>query len=180
VEWAKVFPLGKEVTMEHIRCAIYVRKSNPENAAEKVLTSLESQEMFVREVVARHENWRVVKVYSDHAFTGENTNRPAFKELVRDIKAGLIDKIVVYRLDRIMRSLEEFIKFRADLLRPYNSEIVSATEELNMNTLDGEFMMNLKMVFAEHELKVTRVRTKDKFSSMRKMGRWGGGPTPVG
>ena len=112
-----------------IRCAVYTRKSC-EDGLEQEFNSLDAQRLAEENFVASqiHENWRLVsKHYDDGGFSGGNMNRPALKELFEDIKAGLIDMVVVYKIDRLSRSLFDFSKI-VELFDKYNVSFVSVTQ----------------------------------------------------
>lgn len=160
--------------MPKIRCAIYVRKSL-EDDKEKELTSLENQEIYAREFIVQHPNWIALEnIYSDEGYSGGTIKRPALKALLKDVEAGLIDAIVVYKYDRLTRSPADYF-FMAALFQPRNITVFSVTEHFDVTTPDGEFMMNNKMALAQYERSITRVRVKEKIATSRKLGLWTGG-----
>lgn len=167
--------------MTPVRCAIYVRKSNKERETEKTFLSIENQEMFVRERIMQSPHWVALpKVYSDNGYTGASLRRPALQELFQDIEAGGVDQIVVYRFDRLTRSLQDYTSLLGFLQQNHGVKIVSATEPVDTATPDGEFLLNSKVVYAQYERSITRARIKDKIAGSRKRGLWTGGPVPPG
>ena len=117
--------------------------------------------------------------YDDGGFSGGNLNRPGLKKLLRDCEAGKVDVIVIYKIDRLSRSLCDF----ADLSRffeKWNVAFVSVTQEINTQTSAGRMMLNILMTFAQFEREMISSRIKDKMSATRKKGKWVGGNVPFG
>ena len=163
------------------RCAIYTRKSC-EDGLEQEFNSLDAQRLAGENFVASqvHENWRLVsKHYDDGGFSGGNMNRPALKELFEDIKAGLIDMVVVYKIDRLSRSLFDFSKI-VELFDKYNVSFVSVTQSFNTSTSSGKLMLNILLSFAQFERELSSERIRDKFAASLKKGMWMGGVPPLG
>ena len=164
-----------------IRCAIYTRKSC-EDGLEQEFNSLDAQRLAGENYIASqiHENWRLVsKHYDDGGFSGGNMNRPALKELFEDIKAGLIDMVVVYKIDRLSRSLFDFSKI-VELFDKYNVSFVSVTQSFNTSNSSGKLMLNILLSFAQFERELSSERIRDKFAASLKQGIWMGGTLPLG
>ncbi|MDR3285136.1 MAG: recombinase family protein [Holosporales bacterium] len=157
-----------------IRCAIYVRLSD-DDKLQKELTSLENQEIYIRELIDSQENCTAIQpVYSDYKYTGDNPNRPALRKLLIDVEHGLIDRILVHKYDRLTRNPSDFFLLRTQLAS-YNVDIVSVTERFDVTTPDGEFMMHNKIALAQYERAMTRERVKNKQATSKKLGIWTGG-----
>lgn len=151
--------------------AIYARQS----VEKKDSISIESQiEMAKREVYTED-----FKVYQDSGFSGKNTNRPAFTEMMEDIDSGLVEKVVVYRLDRISRSLVDFSDF-ISILEEKNIAFLSATEKFDTTSPMGRAMLYIVVVFAQLERETIAERIRDNYYARVKNGAWGGGPAPYG
>ena len=164
-----------------IRCAVYTRKSC-EDGLEQEFNSLDAQRLAGENYIASqiHENWRLVsKHYDDGGFSGGNMNRPALKELFEDIKAGLIDMVVVYKIDRLSRSLFDFSKI-VELFDQYNVSFVSVTQSFNTSNSSGKLMLNILLSFAQFERELSGERIRDKFAASLKKGMWMGGTPPLG
>lgn len=164
-----------------VRCAIYTRKS-VEEGLEQEFNSLDAQrstcESFIR--AKMYEGWVCLpQHYDDGGFSGGNTNRPAFKQLMSDIEAGKIDMVVVYKIDRLSRSLYDF----SDIFKTFEVHhccFASVTQEFNTSTSMGRMVMNLLMTFAQFEREQTAERVRDKMRATRKQGLLPGGVTPYG
>lgn len=164
-----------------IRCAIYTRKSN-DDGLEQDFNSLDNQRLSAENYIASqiHENWRLIsKHYDDGGFSGGNMNRPALQELFEDINAGLIDMVVVYKIDRLSRSLFDFAKI-VELFDKHNVGFVSVTQSFNTSTSSGKLMLNMLLSFAQYERELTGERIRDKFASSLKKGMWMGGVVMLG
>ena len=164
-----------------IRCAVYTRKSC-EDGLEQEFNSLDAQRLAGENYIASqiHENWRLVsKHYDDGGFSGGNMNRPALKELFEDIKAGLIDMVVVYKIDRLSRSLFDFSKI-VELFDQYSVSFVSVTQSFNTSNSSGKLMLNILLSFAQFERELSGERIRDKFAASLKKGMWMGGTPPLG
>ncbi len=164
-----------------LRCAIYTRKSN-EEGLEQEFNSLDAQrdvcEKFVQS--QRGEGWVLIpEHYDDGGFTGGNTDRPALQKLLEEIKAGLIDVVVVYKIDRLSRSLLDFLQM-VKMFDNQNVAFVSITQQINTSTAAGRLMINVLMSFAEYEREVTGERIRDKIAASKKKGIWMGGKPPLG
>ena len=151
--------------------AIYTRQS----IDKKDSISIETQIEF-----CKHEAFNEdIKVYQDKGYSGKNTNRPAFEQLMADIDSGLITKVVVYRLDRISRSIVDFADF-INTLEEKKVSFVSATEKFDTGTPMGRAMLYIIIVFAQLERETIALRLKDNYYERVKRGALGGGPAPYG
>jgi DNA invertase Pin-like site-specific DNA recombinase len=164
-----------------IRCAIYTRKSN-DDGLEQDFNSLDAQRLSGENYIASqtHENWRLItKHYDDGGFSGGNMERPALQELFDDIREGLVDMVVVYKIDRLSRSLFDFSKI-VELFDEHSVSFVSVTQSFNTSTSSGKLMLNMLLSFAQYERELTGERIRDKFASSLKKGMWMGGCVPLG
>ena len=164
-----------------LRCAVYTRKSSDEGL-EQEFNSLHAQreacEAYV--VSQRHEGWRLVpKVYDDGGFSGGSMERPALKLLLGDIAAGLVDVIVVYKIDRLTRSLHDFSRI-VEVLDGAKASFVSITQAFNTTTSMGRLTLNVLLSFAQFEREVTGERIRDKIAASKAKGMWMGGYRPLG
>lgn len=165
-----------------VRCAIYTRKSN-EKGLDQAYNSIDSQRDFCTQYISSQmtNGWLLVpEKYDDLAFSGGTLNRPAFQKLMQHCKAGLIDKVVVYKMDRFSRDLKDSLVV-FDQLQSLHVEVLSATEEfMNPSNIDEEFTRNVMMAANQHERKKAAQRIKDKIAQSKKQGMWMGGPPPLG
>lgn len=119
------------------------------------------------------------KIYQDRGFSGKNTNRPSFQRMMADVEQGLIQKIIVYRLDRFSRSIADFGRLW-EILRRHHVEFISINETFDTSTPMGRAMLNIIMVFAQLERETTAERVRDNYYQRAKLGSWPGGPAPYG
>jgi len=164
-----------------MRCAIYTRKSS-EEGLEQSFNSLHAQreacESFV--LSQRHEGWSVIgTAYDDGGFSGGTMERPALKALLADIDAGNVDVVVVYKIDRLTRSLFDFAKI-VETFDANKVSFVSVTQAFNTTTSMGRLTLNVLLSFAQFEREVTGERIRDKFAASKKRGMWMGGNVPLG
>ena len=164
-----------------IRCAIYTRKSS-EEGLEQSFNSLDAQreacEAYIRS--QRHEGWQALTIkYDDGGFSGGNMERPALKHLMADIQDGKINTIVVYKVDRLTRSLADFAKL-VEQFDKMNVSFVSVTQQFNTTTSMGRLTLNVLLSFAQFEREVTGERIRDKIAASKKRGMWMGGFVPLG
>ena len=164
-----------------IRCAIYTRKST-EEGLEQEFNSLQAQreacEAYIKS--QKHEHWQLLSTeYDDGGYSGGNMERPALKRLLADVQNGLIDIIVVYKIDRLTRSLMDFSKI-VEVLDKHNASFVSITQHFNTTTSMGRLTLNMLLSFAQFEREVTGERIRDKISASKKKGMWMGGKPPLG
>ncbi|HVK15019.1 MAG TPA: recombinase family protein [Gemmataceae bacterium] len=163
------------------RCAIYTRKSS-EEGLDQAFNSLDAQREAAEAYVAsqRHDGWHAVATrYDDGGFSGGNTDRPALARLLADIEAGLIDCVVVYKVDRLSRSLLDFTRLMA-AFDAKKVSFVSVTQQFNTGTSMGRLVLNVLLSFAQFEREIIAERTRDKLSAMRRKGMWAGGLPPLG
>lgn len=164
-----------------IRCAIYTRKST-EEGLEQEFNSLQAQREACESYIKsqKHENWQLLpNEYDDGGYSGGNMERPALKRLLSDIRSGLVDIIVVYKIDRLTRSLMDFSKI-VEVLDKHNASFVSITQHFNTTTSMGRLTLNMLLSFAQFEREVTGERIRDKISASKKKGMWMGGKPPLG
>ena len=164
-----------------IRCAIYTRKST-EEGLEQNFNSLDAQrescEAYIKSQT--HEGWKIIqKQYNDGGYSGGTMNRPAFQELLDDIKEGKIDIVVVYKVDRLTRSLMDFSKI-IEVFDKHSASFVSITQHFNTTTSMGRLTLNILLSFAQFEREVTGERIRDKFAASAKKGLWITGIPPLG
>ena len=166
---------------KQIRCAIYTRKST-EEGLEQDFNSLDAQreacESYIKSQT--HEGWVLIKKqYNDGGYLGGTMERPAFKELLEDIKNNKIDIVVVYKVDRLTHSLMDFSKI-IEIFDQHNASFVSITQHFNTTTSMGRLTLNILLSFAQFEREVTGERIRDKFEASRKKGLWLTGAAPYG
>lgn len=164
-----------------IRCAIYTRKSTSDGL-EQEFNSLDAQreacEAYVKSQVGL--GWTLIpKSYDDGGFTGSNMDRPALQQLLTDIEAGKVDCVVVYKIDRLSRSLMDFARL-IGLFDHHNVAFVSVTQQFNTGSSTGRLMLNILLSFAQFEREMIAERTRDKMQLARRKGRWTGGPPMLG
>jgi len=164
-----------------LRCAIYTRKSS-EEGLDMEFNSLDAQREACEAYVAsqRSEGWTALRDrYDDGGFSGGSLERPALKQLLKDIEDGLIDVVVVYKIDRLSRSLMDFSKL-VEVFDRNNVTFVSVTQSFNTTTSMGRLTLNILLSFAQFEREVIGERIRDKFAASRKRGIWMGGFVPFG
>ncbi len=164
-----------------LRCAIYTRKST-EEGLEQEFNSLDAQrESCAAYILSQaHEGWgNMPELYDDGGYSGGNMNRPGLAQLMLDVKAGKIDVIVVYKVDRLTRSLADFAKI-VEILDDAGASFVSVTQAFNTTSSMGRLTLNVLLSFAQFEREVTSERIRDKFAASKKKGMWMGGSIPFG
>ena len=164
-----------------IRCAVYTRKSD-EKGLEQEFNSLDAQREACEAFIAsqRHEGWKLVPdAYDDGGLSGGNMDRPALKMLLADIKAGKVDCIVVYKIDRLTRNLVDFARI-VEILDKNDASFVSVTQAFNTTTSMGRLTLNVLLSFAQFEREVTSERIRDKIAASKARGMWMGGVPPLG
>jgi site-specific DNA recombinase len=169
-------PIGKLA-----RCAIYTRKSTEHNL-ELAFNSLDAQreacEAYVRSQA--HEGWRLIPGrYDDGAFSGASLDRPALQQLLADVRAGQIDIVLVYKVDRLTRSLADFAKL-IELFDAHGVSFVSVTQCFNTSSSMGRLTLNVLLSFAQFERELIGERVRDKIAASKRKGLWVGGPVPLG
>ena len=163
------------------RCAIYTRKSS-EEGLEQEFNSLAAQreacEAYIRS--QQHEGWVLARNrYDDGGFSGGSMERPALQELLADIRAGRLDIVVVYKVDRLTRSLADFARL-VELFDAQGVSFVSVTQQFNTTSSMGRLTLNVLLSFAQFEREVTGERIRDKIAASKKKGMWMGGNVPLG
>jgi site-specific DNA recombinase len=164
-----------------LRCAIYTRKSTEHNL-DLEFNSLDAQreacEAYIKSQA--HEGWRLVRGrYDDGGLSGASLDRPALQELLGDVRDGKIDVIVVYKVDRLTRSLADFAKL-VELFDAHQVSFVSVTQAFNTTTSMGRLTLNVLLSFAQFEREVTGERIRDKIAASKRKGIWMGGVVPLG
>src|SRR3984957_16199627 len=164
-----------------IRCAIYTRKST-EEGLEQEFNSLHAQreagEAFIKS--QKHAGWTLIpRPYDDGGFTGGNLDRPALQRLLEDIEGRQIDCVIVYKVDRLSRSLLDFAR-PVDRFDQRSVSFVSVTQQFNTTTSLGRLTLNILLSFAQFEREIISERTSDKMSAARRKGKWIGGSPVLG
>ncbi len=167
--------------MKRINCAIYTRKSSDEGL-EKEFNSLDAQreacEAYVKS--QKHAGWTAVgDLYDDGGLSGGTIERPALQRLLSDIKAGKVQIVVVYKVDRLTRSLADFAKI-VDVLDAHGASFVSVTQQFNTTTSMGRLTLNMLLSFAQFEREIAGERIRDKIAASKAKGMWMGGNVPLG
>ena len=166
---------------KHVRCAIYTRVST-DQGLEQDFNSLDAQydasQAYIRSQA--HAGWTLLRSqYDDGGFSGANTDRPALQRLLADVRARKVDVIVVYKVDRLTRSLADFAKL-VELFDAHNVSFVSVTQQFNTTTSMGRLTLNVLLSFAQFEREVTSERIRDKIAASKRKGLWVGGMVPLG
>ena len=164
-----------------VRCAIYTRVST-DQGLEQDFNSLDAQydasQAYIRSQA--HAGWTLVRSkYDDGGFSGGNIDRPALQRLLDDVRAGKVDVIVVYKVDRLTRSLADFAKL-VELFDRHGVSFVSVTQQFNTTTSMGRLTLNVLLSFAQFEREVTSERIRDKIAASKRKGLWVGGMAPLG
>jgi site-specific DNA recombinase len=168
-------------TVKPLRCAIYTRKST-EHGLELEFNSLDAQrdacEAYIKSQAS--QGWTALpQHYDDPAYSGGNLDRPALQQLLRDIDAGRVDVIVVYKIDRLTRSLADFAKL-VEAFDAKSISFVAVTQQFNTTTSMGRLTLNVLLSFAQFERELSSERVRDKVASSRRKGKWTGGTVPLG
>jgi DNA invertase Pin-like site-specific DNA recombinase len=168
-------------TKKLLRCAIYTRKSTDHNL-DLEFNSLDAQreacEAYIKSQA--HEGWRLItNQYDDGAFSGASLERPALQRLLKDVRARKVDIIVVYKVDRLTRSLADFAKL-VELFDQYAVSFVSVTQSFNTTSSMGRLTLNVLLSFAQFEREVIGERVRDKIAASKAKGIWVGGSVPLG
>jgi DNA invertase Pin-like site-specific DNA recombinase len=164
-----------------LRCAVYTRKST-EHGLDQEFNSLDAQreacEAYIKSQAS--QGWRIVTTrYDDPAYSGGNLDRPALKRLLADIEVGKVDVVVVYKIDRLTRSLADFAKL-VETFDTRSISFVAVTQQFNTTTSMGRLTLNVLLSFAQFERELASERVKDKIAASRKKGKWTGGTVPLG
>jgi len=164
-----------------VRCAIYTRKST-EEGLDQDFNSLDAQRESAEAYIQsqKHEGWTCLPDrYDDGGFSGGNIERPALKRLLADVEAGKIDCLMVYKVDRLSRSILDFSRLMETLER-HNVSFVSVTQQFNTTNSMGRLTLNILLSFAQFEREIIAERTRDKMSAARRKGKWIGGNPALG
>src|SRR5215468_3283809 len=164
-----------------MRCAVYTRKSS-EEGLDMDFNSLDAQRESCEAYVAsqKAEGWALVSDhYDDGGFSGGTLERPALKRLLAEVEAGKIDVIVVYKIDRLSRSMLDFLNL-VELFERHGVTFVSVTQSFNTKDAMGRMALNILVTFAQFERELIGERIRDKVAASRKRGKWMGGWTPLG
>jgi site-specific DNA recombinase len=164
-----------------VRCAIYTRKSS-EEGLEQSFNSLDAQREACEAYIAsqRHEGWQCLPArYDDGGYSGGNLKRPALEALMNDLRGGKVDLIVVYKIDRLTRSLMDFSSL-VTVFDTHKASFVSVTQHFNTTTSMGRLTLNVLLSFAQFEREVTGERIRDKIAASKRKGMWMGGRVPLG
>ena len=163
------------------RCAIYIRKST-EEGLEQDFNSLDAQREACAAYILsqKHEGWAELSDrYDDGGFSGGSMDRPGLRQMLEDVRSGRIDIIVVYKVDRLTRSLADFAKM-VDLFEGAGVSFVSVTQAFNTTSSMGRLTLNVLLSFAQFEREVTAERIRDKVAASKRKGMWMGGSVPMG
>ena len=166
---------------QELRCAIYTRKSS-EEGLEQDFNSLHAQREACQAYIKsqKHEGWRPLSAhYDDGGYSGGTMDRPALRRLLADIQAKRVDIVVVYKVDRLTRSLADFAKI-VEVFDASGVSFVSVTQAFNTTTSMGRLTLNVLLSFAQFEREVTGERIRDKIAASKKKGLWMGGFVPFG
>jgi site-specific DNA recombinase len=171
----------KNVTAKSVRCAIYTRVST-DQGLEQEFNSLDAQrdaaESYIRSQA--HAAWTLIRSqYNDGGYSGGSTDRPALQRLLTEVRAKKVDVIVVYKVDRLTRSLADFAKL-VELFDSHGVSFVSVTQQFNTTTSMGRLTLNVLLSFAQFEREVTSERIRDKIAASKRKGLWVGGMVPLG
>ena len=164
-----------------IRCAIYTRKST-EEGLDQPFNTLQAQREAAEAYILSHrqEGWRTVPaLYDDGGWSGASLERPAFRKLLADIEARQIDCVVVYKVDRLSRSLLDFTRLLS-LFEKRGVSFVSVTQDFNTSSSMGRLTLHILLSFAQFEREIIGERTRDKLSAARRKGKWIGGRPVLG
>src|ERR1700678_596932 len=174
-------PVMKAPVVKPVRCAIYTRVST-EHGLDQEFNSLDAQYEAASAYIKSqaHAGWTLIRSrYDDGGYSGGSTDRPDLQKLLDDIRARKIDVIVVYKVDRLTRSLADFAKL-VELFDAHGVSFVSVTQQFNTTTSMGRLTLNVLLSFAQFEREVTSERIRDKIAASKRKGLWVGGPLPLG
>lgn len=164
-----------------LRCAIYTRKST-EHGLDQEFNSLDAQREACEAYIKSQafQGWKALpQQYNDPAFSGGNLDRPALRRLLADIEAGKVDVVVVYKIDRLTRSLADFAKL-VEAFDAKSVSFVAVTQQFNTTTSMGRLTLNVLLSFAQFERELSAERVRDKVAASRRKGKWTGGSVPLG
>jgi site-specific DNA recombinase len=173
--------VGTKKSSRKLRCAIYTRKST-EEGLEQNFNSLDAQREACEAFISsqKHEGWVALPTqYDDGGYSGGTLERPALQRLLADIRVSKVDIVVVYKIDRLTRSLLDFAKI-VEVFDAHGVSFVSVTQAFNTATSMGRLTLNVLLSFAQFEREVTGERIRDKIAASKKKGMWMGGYPPLG
>src|SRR3954452_5085143 len=171
----------KPASIKPVRCAIYTRVST-EHGLDQEFNSLDAQHDAASAYIKSqaHAGWTLIRSrYDDGGYSGGSTDRPDLQKLLDDIRARKIDVLVVYKVDRLTRSLADFAKL-VELFDAQGVSFVSVTQSFNTTSSMGRLTLNVLLSFAQFEREVTSERIRDKIAASKRRGLWVGGPVPLG
>ena len=163
------------------RCVVYTRKSH-EEGLDQAFNSLDAQRQACESYIQSQQfnGWELMpKRYDDGGFSGGTLERPALKELLADIEAGKVDVVVIYKIDRLSRSLVDFAELQSRFEK-HGVSFVSVTQQIDTSGSTGRMMLNILMTFAQYEREIIADRIRDKMAATRKQGKFAGGTLPYG
>jgi site-specific DNA recombinase len=167
--------------LRNIRCAIYTRKSSDEGLDQE-FNSLDAQREAAEAFILSQRGQGFVALagrYDDGGFSGSNTDRPALQRLLTDVRSGGLDCVLVYKVDRLSRSLADFARI-VEILEEHKVSLVSVTQQFNTTSSFGRLTLNILLSFAQFEREIIAERTRDKMSAARRKGKWTGGHPVLG
>lgn len=171
----------KTPAVKAVRCAVYTRVST-DHGLDQEFNSLDAQYDAASAYIKSqaHAGWTLIRSrYDDGGYSGGSTDRPDLQRLLDDIRARKLDVIVVYKVDRLTRSLADFAKL-VELFDSHGVSFVSVTQQFNTTTSMGRLTLNVLLSFAQFEREVTSERIRDKIAASKRKGLWVGGPLPLG
>ena len=175
-------PIGNGVPApQRVRCALYTRKST-EEGLDQEFNSLDAQREAAQAYIVsqQQQGWLALpQRYDDGGFSGGNLDRPALKRLLQDITAGTIDAVLVYKLDRLSRSLLDFARLM-EIFDKYHVAFICITQQFNSATSMGRLVLHMLLSFAQFEREIIAERTRDKIAAARRKGKWVGGMPLLG
>lgn len=177
----RIFAMAASSTPRAVRCAIYTRKST-DHGLEQEFNSLHAQREACEAYIKSQASlgWRVLpEQYDDPAVSGGSLERPALKRLLKQIEAGHVDTIVVYKIDRLTRSLADFAKL-VEAFDARSISFVAVTQQFNTSSSMGRLTLNVLLSFAQFERELSSERVRDKIAASRRKGKWTGGTVPLG
>lgn len=166
--------------MKKIKCAIYVRKST-EKGLEQKFNSLHNQEEACKNYILSQtfNNWEYYKTFEDGGISGGTMERAALQKMIREIERGNIDTVIVYKLDRLSRSILDFHNMMK-IFEKHNCNFVSITQEFDTSNSMGKLTLNMLLSFAQFEREISSERVKDKIKASKEKGLWTGGQPKLG
>src|SRR3954447_3023916 len=167
--------------LRSLRCAVYTRKST-EHGLDQEFNSLDAQREACEAYIKSQAllGWKLIpQHFDDAAYSGGNLERPALKRLLREIQLGKVDVVVVYKIDRLTRSLADFAKL-VETFDAHSVSFVAVTQQFNTTTSMGRLTLNILLSFAQFERELAAERVRDKVAASRGKGKWTGGTVPLG